>query len=341
MILEINRIYDVLASFLGEAKNGFDGVNMQLQFPCPKCIEREGEGEASKYNLEVNLQKQLFLCWKCSSMDSSEMHGSIIKLIRMYGNGEILARYNEAVKSFRESELYKLHFSDDDFNITKSMKACKEMVLPSSYRPFEEGKYYPKQAMDYLVKRNIGWDIIKEYNIGFISYDKNYRYAQRIIIPSYDSYGQINYWTGRDYTLNKKRQRYYNPNVDRKSIIFDEDKLQWDADITLVEGPFDHIVVPNSVPLLGKALTPEYKLYKMILKKAKGKINIFLDGDAFETVKKIYKELNHGELYGRIRYIPVSQELDPSEIYEKWGRKGIIEHLSKSAQITNRQLLQF
>jgi hypothetical protein len=41
METELNRIYSILESFLGEAKNGFDGKNMQLQFPCPRCIENK------------------------------------------------------------------------------------------------------------------------------------------------------------------------------------------------------------------------------------------------------------------------------------------------------------
>ena len=100
-----------------------------------------------------------------------------------------------------------------------------------------------------------------------------------IIIPSYNALGELNYWVGRDYlppmrnehskVLNGvsqiiphtySRLKYDNPKVEKKNIIFNEEKIQWDADITLVEGPFDHIVVPNSVPLLGKALNKEYKL---------------------------------------------------------------------------------
>lgn len=104
--------------------------------------------------------------------------------------------------------------------------------------------------------------------------------------------------------MNDKRVKYDNPKVEKKNIIFNEEKIQWDADITLVEGPFDHIVVPNSIPLLGKALNDGYKVYWDLLYKAKGKINIWLDGDAFQTVKETYSFLNHGDLNGRIRYIP-------------------------------------
>ena len=333
MLPELYDIYHILSSFLGDCKNGFDGSNLQLQFPCPRCIERDGHDEARKYNLEVNLQKQVFQCWKCSSQDD-DMKGSIIKLIKLYGNENILHDYKQAITSLRESRMYRLNYNDDDFNIIKNSESNKELILPSSFKPFIQNHWYPKDAFEYLSKRNIKWDIINKYHIGFTQYEKdNWRMGYRIIIPSYDNFGEINYWTGRDYTNKPNKQKYYNPNVDRKSIIFNEETIQWDADITLVEGPFDHIVVPNSIPLLGKAINENFSLYWKLIEKAHANINIFLDGDAFETVKKIYSTLNHGKLYNRIRYIPVDKLYDPSLIYEQGGNKAIISFLKSARKL--------
>ena len=338
MIPEIVHLYNILSSFLGEAKNGFDGENMQLQFPCPRCIERDGIDEARKYNLEVNLQKQLFHCWKCSSNDDDEMHGSIIKLIRMYGNEKLLKDYKETIKSLKESSLYKLKFTENDFNVHKSI-IPKELEIPSSFKLFQYGKNNPSTAMDYLFKRGINWPIINDFKIGYTSYQEdNKMVSNRIIIPSYDKFGELNYWTGRDFSGLDKRQKYFNPKVERKNIIFNEEKIQWDADITLVEGPFDHLVVPNSIPLLGKVISPEFKLYWEINEKANANINIFLDGDAFESVKVAYKTLNHGNLYGRIRYIPVNEDMDPSLLFQLGGNKAIIQHLANAIKIKEAYL---
>ena len=54
---ELDRIYSILVSFLGEAKNGFDGKNMQLQFPCPRCIENKGQKEALNITWKSTLPK--------------------------------------------------------------------------------------------------------------------------------------------------------------------------------------------------------------------------------------------------------------------------------------------
>ena len=335
---ELEKLYNILAVFLGEAKNGFDENAFQYQFPCPKCVERDGWMEARKFNLEVNLQKQLFRCWKCDSVDE-HMSGTIVKLIRMYGNEKLLQEYKDIIRAIRDSELYKLNFSSNDFNIDTSIIEKEDLKFPPSFRPFKEDKYYNKGAMRYLNERGIGWDIINRYNIGFTEKEEDKKWKKssyRIIIPSYNEYDELNYWVGRDYLPKKEgftRVKYDNPDAKKKEIIFNENKVQWDADITLVEGPFDHIVVPNSIPLLGKALNKEYKLYWDLITKANANVNIFLDADAFSTVKEIYKFLNHGNLYGKVRYIPVEGDEDPSSLYEKGGYKEIARHLSNAQQI--------
>lgn len=328
----INKLQNILSSFLGQPKGDITS-NYQLQFSCPRCIENKGESEKRKYNLEVNLQKGVFQCWSCTSSDE-DMHGSIYKLIKMYGNNNILNEYKETIISFKESELYKLKFNNDDFNFEHQKIENKELILPNTYHKFNENGKNPTKALEYLFKRNIGWGIIKEFNLGFTVYDENNKQlSSRIIIPSYNDVGELNYWTGRDYTKLDYRQKYFNPKIERKDIIFNEDKISWDSDVNLVEGPFDHLVVPNSIPLLGKKISRDFKLYSILNTKCNANINIFLDGDAFEAVKEIYSLLNHGRLYGKIKYIPVNKNLDPSEIYEKYGNKGIIEHLKYATKI--------
>ena len=330
---DIYKLYEILVSMLGEAKGGFDGKNMQLEFSCPRCREKYGKKEDRKYNLSVNIAKSRFQCWKCHS-EGEPMHGSILKLIRMYGTEELANEYRAVISSIRDSEMYKLNYSSDDFNIDTSIITEELLKFPSSYKKLEEGKECDYRALKYLQDRGIGWDIINKFSIGYTSFQEDDKKSSyRIIIPSFDSYGEINYWVGRDYLMNPRRVKYDNPKVEKKNIIFNEDRLQWDADITLVEGPFDHIVVPNSVPLLGKALNEGYKLYWDLLYKAKARVNIFLDADAFQTVRETYSFLNHGSLNGRIRYIPIEGDEDPSSLYQKYGWRGIANKLASAREL--------
>lgn len=340
---ELEKLYNILTIFLGESKNGFDENCMQYQFPCPHCIEKYGMQEARKYNLEVNITKNVYSCWKCSSEGDDIMHGSIKKLIKGFGNEKLLNEYLSIIYSIRDSELYKLHFKNFDTSIIEK----EELKFPSSFKPFKKGERNNYGAFKYLQNRGIGWDIIERYKIGYTEREEeNKKGSFRIIIPSYNALGELNYWVGRDYLPKSEkfatRLKYDNPKVEKKSIIFNEEKIQWDADITLVEGPFDHIVVPNSIPLLGKALNKDYKLYwDLITNSSQNKhinINLWLDNDAKETTKQIYSLLNHGNLYEKIRIIETDLGKDPSEIYQNYGYKGIIKCLQNAKKVEEYKL---
>lgn len=332
------KIQNLLASFLGEPKHDVTESG-QLQFGCPRCIDDYGENEKNKYNLECNIIKQRFNCWKCSSTHD-EMHGSIIKLIKLYGNSAILKEYINIINEFKKSKLYELKFEKEGFNIDIDGFSYSDVILPSMFKRFNRNGRNPKAALDYLFKRGIDWDIIEEYRMGYTEFDRNQKeMSTRIILPSYNEYGELNYWTGRDYSGLEYKQKYMNPDVERKDIIFNENKIQWDADITLCEGPFDHIVIPNSIPLLGKTLKPNYEIFQKLMKKANGNINIFLDDDAQNDAKKIYKVLNQGRLYNKIRIISQKIGKDPSEIFEKYKGKGIVDCLITAKKIPEIELV--
>ena len=332
---EFEKLYNILEFILGESKSGYSEGQMQYQFPCPHCIEKYGLQEARKMNLEVSFSKGgVYNCWKCSSEGDDLMHGSIKKLIRLFGNEDLLNEYTSIIHSIRDSELYKLHFADFD----KTIIEREVLQLPSSFKPFIKNEKNNYGALKYLKNRGIGWDIIEKYNLGYTEREEdNKKGSFRVIIPSYSALGELNYWVGRDYLPKSEkfttRLKYDNPKVEKKDIIFNEEKIQWDADITLVEGPFDHIVVPNSIPLLGKSLNRDYKLYWNLISRCNANCNIMLDADAYQSVKEIYKLLNHDKLYNKIRYIPIEEGEDPSSLYQKGGYKEIARHLANAQQI--------
>lgn len=334
MIEQINNLVNILSSFLGKPKNDYVDENstLKFEFNCPKCAEENGYIQDNKYNLSVSLDKGggLFNCWKCST-HSDEMKGRIKKLFMMYGTEELWQEYKDNMRSLRESELYKLHFGEDSTKL-EDEDIKKELDFPYTFKQLDSSSL-TTLAFCYLRGRGIDERIIKKYGIGYTVYDKeNPTMSYRIVIPSYNSYGELNYWVGRDYT-GKSFQRYCNPKLEKKNIIFGENLINWDNDITLCEGAFDAIVVPNSIPLLGKSLEMDYKLYGELHRKANGFINIFLDGDevGVKAGIKLYKQLNNGRLYGKVRYVSSIEGLDPSEIYSKYGKDGII-HCIRNAR---------
>ena len=342
MIENLQRMLDILSSFLGKPKNDYIDINgnLSFEFNCPKCAEENNNIEDNKYNLSITLSKGggIFQCWKCST-HHDEMKGKIYKLFKLYGNESLWHEYKEYVNNIRSSELYKLHFNNDDFLLQNNTELENELDFPKTFVSLKQKKNY--KALEYLRKRGIDWSIIDKYNIGFTEWDKESPYlSNRIVIPSYNEFDELNYWTGRDFS-GKAKQKYQNPKIERKNIIFNEKLINWDSDIVLCEGPFDAIVLPNAIPLLGKSINEDFKIYQALYERANANIIIFLDGDEVgeKASLELYKKLNVGNLYNRLRKVNNNTMLDPSEIYSKWGKKGILYYLNHSQKINELLLL--
>jgi DNA primase len=108
-------------------------------------------------------------------------------------------------------------------------------------------------------------------------------YKNRVIIPSYDESGVLNYFVGRNiqpFGLN-----YLTPPVS-KNIIGFEYQLNWDYPIVLVEGAFDAMATKrNACPLMGKYVSK--KLQQKIIEKGVKDIYVALDEDALKDTIKI------------------------------------------------------
>jgi DNA primase len=97
--------------------------------------------------------------------------------------------------------------------------------------------------------------------------------------------------------LSKSKLKYKNPEAQKEIIIFNENLIDWEDTVYIVEGVFDSIFVPNSIPMLGKHLSKS--LFDKLYNNAK-KIIIVLDGDAWDDAQKLYHNLNCGKLMGKI-----------------------------------------
>ena len=186
--------------------------------------------------------------------------------------------------------------------------------------------------------------MIDRFNLGYTEWDgEDFAFRNRLIIPSYDQFGELNYFIGRDYT-GRGKLKYRNCDADKKQFIFQESLIDWDSPIYLCEGAFDAMRFPsNGISMLGKVLTKDTALFQTLYQKANSTITIVLDGDTLEEeTKKIYKLLNFGRLAGKIRYINMAEDCkykDMSELYENEGKKGVIKLLRKQKQYNDFDLI--
>ena len=325
-------IREIIEKNIGTPRRDNEGW---LEYNCPYCALEKGVESDGKYNLALNYgedmkTKPFFHCWRC------ETSGKLSKLLKDFGTSEDLSRYWQEIKNVKNSLLYNLDYNVDleDFHLENTIE------LPKDFRKVRKEDKYAKEAIEYLKQRNIGDYFIEYFNIGYVPYwsdDKEMR--NRIIIPSYDEYGELNYYVARDYTGKRKYRKYNNPDIKKTMFVFNEDKINWYEDVTLVEGAFDHMVVPNSIPLLGKTLKKDYATYKALLNKAKANVNVLLDDDAVEDAKKIYKLLEGTKLKGKVKLIICPCGYDASDIYQKFGKRGIKRLLQKAEKIDEFELL--
>lgn len=293
-MVEYEPIIEILCDILGDYKT-HNTNSGQISFSCPVCsYDIKGLDHLDgKGNLEVNYRDEVYKCWSCS--ETHDTHGHLHYLVRKYGSLKQLKRY-ELLMPETPGE--------------KEKRIYKKVKLPKEYHSFKNAskglKMTPiyKVAYNYLRDRNITDEMIDKFSIGFC-YDG--KYANRIIIPSFDIDECLNYFIARSYEK-KPFRKYDNPEAEKQIIIFNEYLINWDLPINVVEGPFDHIFVENSIPMLGKKMSD--LLFSLLYNKAK-RVNIILDGDAWANTEKLYEQLNGGKLFGKIwvTKLPVDKDI--------------------------------
>ena len=284
---ENEALVELLEDVLGD--HGLHYPNRgQIAFNCPIC-----DDERNKHNLEVNYIDNVYKCWSCG--DSEGTHGALGKLFDKYGNK-------------KQKKLYQVLKPE---TVVKRERPKKQLKLPEGFTLFKDSSpVYPvrRAAINYLHTRGISDYMIEKYQIGFC--DKG-DHAGRIVIPSYDSKGELNYYIARSWNP-MSRAKYKNPEAEKDKIIFWENLIDWKRDIFLVEGAFDGLFLDNAIPMLGKHMSE--LLFETIYKKAKGDVIICLDSDAWQNSVKLYHELNGGEMWGRIKLIKLPDEKDIADL---------------------------
>ena len=222
---------------------------------CPFCHHH-------KKKLQINLETQQWHCWVCDSK------GRKIQTL--------LKRLH--VDSKRIKKVYEIYGDDYIVSSTTTDEEKVELRLPSEFKsllkkPKGLNPLY-KKVVQYAKDRRISKEDIIKYNIGYCD---SGIYTNRIIIPSYDVDGRLNYFIARS-VFTEERFKYKNPPISKNVTIF-ENQINWNKPITLTEGVFDALAVKrNAIPLLGKFIPKT--LMDSIYKRGVKEIKIIFDKDA-------------------------------------------------------------
>ena len=280
--------------------------NDNVAFHCPFCHH-------NKKKLEINIVTQYWHCWVCNAA------------------GRKLAVLFRKLNVQREKIAKLVNLLDDvEYKPNKTTTDTPVLQLPEGYRPLwilQEMSPEFRNAIFYLKNRNIGIHDILKYRIG---YCRKGPYKGKIIIPSYDANGSLNYFVARAY-YKEDKWKHKNPPAS-KDIVGFELHINWNMPIVLVEGAFDAIAIKrNTIPLFGKTISNTLK--KRIVQKGVKEIYICLDKDAR---KQAIETADYFMSNGIDVYFVDLESKDPSEL----GFKSITSVLKNTDILTQEKLME-
>jgi DNA primase len=283
-------------------------------FKCPFCNHHKQKLEVS---LRTTAKKEnMWHCWVCDAKG---------KTIR-----QLFKRAKATPDKFKDLSLLIVPSANEEHVTTDALVLPAEFIAFNAHSTFvtdRVAQIESKHALRFLKKRGVTIEDITKYNIGFC---KDGPYAGRIIIPSYDSNGILNYFTARAYKDSDRK--YKNPPVASKDVIGFELYINWDAPLILCEGMFDAITIKrNCIPLLGKVL--HNKLMEKIVKSSVDRIYIALDNDAKKDALKHAEKLMS---YGKEVYMVELEGKDANEI----GFESFLNTLEQTEPLTFQSLLE-
>lgn len=298
----------LLESVLGASHKTSRG---NYAFKCPFC-------QHHKNKLEINCvtdekKQNPWHCWVCEAKGKTIK--SLFKSIKAPPNK--VAELNLIIvpgKKEEKQDIDILELPKEYISLIDISKLDKITMLEA------------RRALRFLKKRNITQEDIIKYNIGFCA---NGPYKDRVIVPSYDETGSLNYFIARAFI--DGIQKYKNPPTDAKSAIGWELYINWDAPVVLVEGIFDALTVKrNVIPLFGKII--HEKLMKKLVRSTVNRIYIALDPDA---IKNAFKHAEMLMSYGKEVYLV---ELDGKDANEM-GFERFLNTIEQSQPLNFQSLL--
>lgn len=288
----------------------------QLLFHCPCCQDRN----LVTQKIEIAISGShigYYHCWRCN--------------IKGRSFGSLLRKLNASQK-----------YRDEIFRLTKDIQVIRNewvnyntnqniLRLPNEFITLSVYKTTPeyKNACVYLMKRGILSEDICRYNIG---YCEEGEYEHRIIIPSYDAVGKLNFFIGRRYYETPGILPHRKPDVSMNIIGF-EVFINYDEPLNLCEGVFDAISIRNNaIPLFGKFLSS--KLREAMVLNGTKRVNMILDKDAMEDSIKNCQIMTR---LGIDVYLVHLDGKDPSTM----GFEKIHNLIRNSKQFTDEDLLRY
>ncbi|MBR3362448.1 MAG: DNA primase [Bacilli bacterium] len=316
-------------------------------------------------SMSVSPDKQIYKCFSCGAT------GTVFKFIMDYEN----ITFKEAVQKVAD-------IGGIQIEIHQTKKRKENNTLYDIYNL--SLKYYinnlntpkGKEAKEYLKKRNINEDIVKEFQIGLSLTDNNilaniltkkfkekdilktgligksdYGYydlfRDRIMFPLYDLKGKVIAYSGRIYNK-KDNSKYFNT---RETEIFKKGELLYNYhrakdiarrknQIIIMEGFMD-VIRAHSVNIknvIATMGTAVTSTQANLIKRMAKEIILCFDGDeaGAKATKSCAEELNKIGVTPKV--VRLEENLDPDEYIQKYGKEAFQRKIDNPINIMDFEL---
>ena len=291
--------------------------NDEHLFSCPKCNHH-------KQKLSVNIGKNVFKCWVCDYSGTN-----IYRLIRSYGDYNQRKAWRKLanivdINNFEATVQSLFETADKEteqtFSLPEEFVSLVNKSLPFSSLP----------ARKYLKDRGVTKEDIIYWKIGYCPYGD---YASRVVVPSFNLDGRVNYFVSRSYIDDWRK--HMNPPVKRSEIVFNHLYLDFGQDLVITEGVFDAIVAgKNSVPILGSTLKEDSKLFQEIIKNDTP-VYLALDPDAEKKAARLISDL----LKYEIELYKI--DITPFDDVNEMGREKFLERKNEATFLNSDSYLMY
>lgn len=255
-------------------------------------------------SMSVSREKQIYTCFSCHAT------GNVFQFVMDYEHVD----FKEALEILAKRANVPLK----NISIKKETNRYDELYeiyrLTGKYYQNNMNTNYGKKAKDYLAKRKIGEDVIKEFEIGLslpsmndltslltkknhslvtlnqigLANDNNDAFIDRIMFPLYDISGKIIGFSGRIYEnnglnkyLNTKETPIFKKGLTLYHYHIAKEITRVKKQVIIMEGFMDvirasTIGIKNTVALMGTAMTNEQA---NLIKRLSPNVVLCLDGD--------------------------------------------------------------
>lgn len=288
-MISVTEKVSILRQAFGAVDLSRDKINASVK--CPKC----GKSNSSKKKLVIRLDDGRFHCWVCGLKGRS-----LGILYKKYAPSRI-----EDVKKLTGKSAKNL------FNETvEEVEEEEKLTIPSGFRllaPLIGKARDPdiRSSLSYCKSRGLSTRDMWHYRIGTCT---SGRFRRRVIIPSFDDEGKLNYYSGR--TIDDDNGfKYVNASVPKVSVVFNDLNIDWSKELALVEGPLDLVKCNiNSTCLLGSHLSFDSLLFRKIVTN-QTPVVIALDPDAKKKSHEIAKMLSSYGISVRMANVPIDKDV--------------------------------